>query len=242
MYKKVFVLFAIILAFLETGCVSSGKKVLLGQRDPIALVSVVSNDIISWKDEDPIKPESVGMMARRSLREDPDLTFAANAGDLITTAETLFRDTMDGSALINLADNRTVLFSNAYRSADLNSRQIYRNLVVPEGYRHIDYRDKKFLAALESETGIQRTMFVEFVFSSAMSMGFGKNGTCRAHVEMTVTVLNAQGKNVFKKVYSLGSRPNMRVSNGLYSESEMIELFESAILDACYDFLDDLEK
>ena len=230
---------------LVAGCVSSGKAALLSQRDPIALVSVVSNWDINWKDEEPTDPSIVNPLVspttRRAQREDPDLTTVSNAEELINTAELSIRDTMAGSGLINLAEKDTVLLSRAYQEARLNRYQINREDVYPEGYRLVDYRDKNFPPALAAETGIQRSMFVEFIFTKSMYSGFGKSGNCGAEVDMRVLILDARGRTLYNKTVSAGSRSSIKVSSGMYSQNGLAGLFDSAISDACYEFLYQLE-
>ena len=226
------------------GCATQGKKTLLAEREAIALVSIISNGDINWKGEASIDERNLGPLVQRALRADPGMAVVTRADELINSAEQLIRYAMDGSGIILLADKEAVLGSKAYGEAKQNRLQEVRGRsgekVKPEGYRFIDYRDKNFAASLVEETGIRRTMYVEFTFSKAMAAGVGKIGSCRAEVDMSVMILDSQGKNLYKKTYSLGSRGTTKASNGVYSQAEMLSLLESAITDACYDFLDDL--
>ena len=232
--KAGLVFLAISLIFLAIGCASSGNAVLLADRAPIALVSMVSNGYINWQD-DPIDPKQpAGFFTDRNLRRDPDLILLARADDLINTAESMFRDAVAASPLINLAERDEVLFSGAYQNAQLRRAQ---DMVKPDDYRFVNSKDKAFLSALAGETGIQRCMFVEFVFSKKMTGGLGKNGYFRAELTMKVSVLDAQGKSIFRDSYSLWSDSTIRVSGSLYSESEVMELFESALGDVYREFL-----
>ena len=245
MKRTGFVLGSLALVIFSIGCASAGKAAVTAQKDPIALVSVVSNWDINWQGEDPINPNVIGPLTKRALRGGPDLAVVSNAEELINSAEKIFRDTMGELKTINLADRDTVLDSQAYQSAKLNKYQMYKVneamvMVKPENFRFVDYRDKDFYAALAAETGIQRSMFVEFKFTKTMASGFGKNGECRAQIDMTVNILDAQGKGIFKKTYNLASRDTTKVSSGVYSKSELMSLFDSVISDGCYEFLDDL--
>ena len=238
-----FILAFLLLPLLLTGCVSMGKKALLNQRDSIALVSVVSNADINWKDEDSIDPKTISALLNRSLNRDQDRAMISNADELIGPAEKIFIDSMKGS-VINLADKWKVLGSAAYKEAKINKYQLAREedgkQVKPPEYSYVDYRDKNFPSVLAMETGIPRSMYIEFNFTKVMTTGAGKFGYCRANIDMTVTILDNRGKNIFKKTYTPISKETMRVSNGIYSQSELMTLFEAGILDACYDFLDDL--
>ena len=236
--KKIgLIFFAANLVFLITGCASSGKAVLLSDRATIALVSMVSNGYINWQDE-PVDPKQpYGFFADRNLRRNPDLTMIARADELINTAESMFMDVMAASPFINLAERDAVLFSGAYHNAQL---QRVQDMVKPADYRFVNSRDKAFFSALAVETGIQRCMFVEFVFSKKMTGGLGKNGNFRAELTMKVSVFNAQGKSIFKDSYSLWSDSTIKASGGVYSESELMELFKSVLGDAYREFLFEL--
>jgi hypothetical protein len=239
MKKTGIVFFAAALLCIFSGCASSTKAAILAQRDPIALVSVVSNGNIIWKDEESAAQES--FLNRRTLRNDPDLAVASSAADLIATAESLILDTINSSGLLSLADNQAVLRSRAYREARESRYQQGLSMVKPDGYKLVDFRDKNFFTALAAETGIGRSMFLEFKLNTGMATGFGKFGTCRAEMEMLVLILDARGKTLFNKSYTILGSETIRVSNGVYSESGLMALFESAFIDACYYFLEDLE-
>ena len=229
---------AAVLVCLGTGCASSGKTVLRTQREPIALVSVASNWDINWKGEDSLDPDTVIGLAKRSLRKDPDLTFITNAEELINTAEAVIREIMTGPAVISLAEKDRVLFSQAYRNARINKRRIIREEVKPDNYLFVDHRDKNFPSALAAETGIQRTMYVDFNFTKFMATGFAKMGTLRAEVEMAVQILDVSGKTIYKKTVTMGSSSTSKVSNGAYLQTELLSLFEDTIIDVCYELLD----
>jgi len=232
----IFIVAGIILSGM--GCVSSGKAIV-GQRDPIALVSVVSNGDINWKGEGPTDPNTTSLFANRALREDPDMVVASSADGLINTAEGLIRGAFDGS-VISLAEKETVLQSLAYRNASLNNAQIRSKMVKPADYLFVNYRDKNFPVVLASETGIQRSMFVEFEFTKVMYSGFGKNGECRAVLDMTIRILDNTGKTLYHKTFSTWSKSTLRASGGLYSQTGLMELFEATITEMCQDFLDSL--
>ena len=247
MKRAAYILFAASFIVFLAGCATAGKETLRTQKDPIALVSVVSNFDINWNGEDPTNPNNAAPASKRALRANPDMTLVSNADELIGAAEGLFRDSMARSGLIYLADKETVLDSRAYREAGENKVQMRTDFdisvrkVKPEGYRFIDLGDKNFFPALAGETGIQRSIFLVFNFTKTMSSGLGKNGNCRAVVDMKVYILDSQGKTIFQKTYSdIRSLDTTKVTSGVYSETELMGLFKSAISDACNTFLDDL--
>ena len=240
--KSVLILLATSLISFFAGCATSGKEILRTQKDPIALVSVVSNSDINWNGEESINPNVAGFFTKKALKGGSDQVIVSSADQLIGTAEGVIRDCLANTGKINLADKDTVINSRAYQNAVQRAYQINQGYVKPDDYRFIDYRDKNFSAALDAETGIQRSMFVEFNFTKAMSGGFGKNGSCRALVDITVNIQDNQGKSLYRKTFSLKSKDTTKVTAGVYSGNELMALFESAIYDACYAFLDNLDS
>ena len=247
MKRAVLFFIAAVLILLGTGCASPGKAII-AQRDPIALVSMVSNRDINWKGEGPTNPNAFSIFGNSTLRGDPDMTLVSYADELINTAETLFRNAVNASPIINLADKEAVLSSHAYLEARANEST--RNTLVkpsPNGtigadYRFVNLRDKSLPAALARETGIQRVMFVEFDFTKSMYSGFGKNGEGRADVDMNIFILDSSGKMLYNKTFSSWSRSTTKITGGVYSQTGIMELFEEAIDNVCQDFLYQLEN
>ena len=230
-----------LLPIIAAGCASSGKAVF-AQMEPIALVSVVSNGDINWQGEASTNPNTASPLSNRILRSDEDLALVTSADELINTAEKIIRDKFAVSQQVILAEKEAVLFSRAYRNAGLNKIQAYDKDAKPEAYEFIDRRDKGFPAALAAEIGIQRSMFVEFNFTKVLAKGMKTIGSCRANVEMKVFVLDAAGKTLYSKTFSIKSLDTIKVSYGVYSQTGLLELFESAISDVCDEFLYKLSK
>ena len=199
---------------------------------------MVSNLDINWKGEEPVNPKNIDALSKRALRKNPGRAITAKADELIITAEKIFRNAMAGSGVINLAEKEPVISSGAYQNAQISRRYVNFGKITPENYRLIDYRDKAFFPALAQETGFQRSMFVEFEFTTDMANGLGKSGTCRADLEMTVLILDARGKILYRKVVPAWSRETVKVLAGAYPLTEMMGLFSAAIDEACFNFLD----
>ena len=239
MKRAVFVFIAPLLVFFTTGCASSGKATLLANKDPIALVSVVSNEDVNWKDEEIKNPATIGPLIRRKLNSDPDLAVITKADEIIVMAENIIRDSIAASPKINLAVKEIALNSRAYQDAKIK-KYPNRDVIKPEEYRFPDYRDKIFASALAAETGIQRSMHVEFNFTKSVYSGLFLYGTCRANVEMTVIIVDEKGKVLYRRTNTVPGGSSTRITNGIYSQSELKELFRESLSDVCYLFLEQL--
>jgi hypothetical protein len=240
--KGGFIFIAIAMIVLAAGCASTKSTNLLSQNDPIALVSVVSNWDINWTGEAPEDPRLSNPISAGARRNDPDLAFISNAETLINTAEAFFREAVSGSTKISLAEKERALSSSAYKNADISSNLIRKEYISADGFRLISYQDKKFPAALAQETGIQRSMFLEFNFTKTMTNGFGKSGVFRPEVSMLIVILDSRGKTILRKTFTSWSLSTLRVNAGTYSQSALMMLFEQPIQDVCHDFIDFLSK
>ena len=237
MKRKGFVFIIVGLIFFVTGCATSGMTALLAQKDTIALVSVISNEDINWQGEAPTNPDSLGPLVRRKLRNEPDMAAITKADEVVNTAEGMFREAMAASGRFNLAEKEAVLNSRSYQDAK-ERKYPNRDVVKPENFRLIDIKDKDFLSALAAETGIRKTMFLEFNFTKFIYTGMSLVGSARAHVEMTVIILDENRKTLYRKTISSGSGEGTKVVNGVYSQSEMLALFRDAIDAVCFELLE----
>ena len=228
----------IVATLAASGC-ATGKGAFFSDA-PVALVSIVSNYDINWKDEDPVSPSAVNSAYRRARRTDEDWVIVSSADMIIDEIEEIIRNTLEESPLVTLAPKDRALRSLSYNEARPNSVQEKNSMMTPEGYRLINNRDNNFYPALLAETGITRTLFITLDLTREMYSGVGKNGNCRAKVSMNVMLKDDRGKNLFHKTYDTYSRDTTRVTAGAYSQNEFLDLVLSAIEDACLDFLDNL--
>lgn len=230
----------VVLILFMAGCASSGKAALLERKDPIALVSIISNKDVNWQGDAPLDTNNIGPFVRRKLRAEQDLTVVTKMDDLINTAESVLVESLNASRHFVVADKETVLQSAAYQNAK-ERKFPNRVMVAAENYKFIDYKDKNFLAALALETGIQRSMFVEFNITKYVYTGFSLMGNIKANVEMTVLVLDSRGKTIFRGANSVASLGGTKTVSGTYSQSEFAAIIEEALADVYFAFFEQFE-
>jgi hypothetical protein len=198
---------------------------------PLGVVTVLSNYNIYWDDEDP------GTSDRPRRDETSEKTRISRAGDLISDAEAILQQSFVDAGITNVVPKKTIIESHAYRTAKRKFLWNNERTVTAEDYAPINYRDKNFAAALEAETGVKAGVYFIFDFSKAMASGIGKTGTFRAQVYMTVVVVDAAGKILYKRDRFVASSNRIPVSFRSFNEKELLDIFRSAIANACYLFI-----
>ena len=221
-----------------TGCATNAKEIFGGS--PIAMVSLLSNNDINWKDEAPVNTGFASRSQRRAIQGDPDQNVVTYADTFIDEIEETIRGTLEMSPHISFAPRASVLSARSYGAARINPVLEAEGMAKPEGYRYVNYRDKNFLTDFASETGSDKIMFITLDLTKIMAAGFGKNGNCRASITMSVILKDGRGKTLFNKDYYANSNAVTDVSNGVYSQAELRQLVSSAIVDACYNLMDDI--
>ena len=231
---------AVIVIIMITACATTDKKALFSET-PVALVSVASNYDINWKGEK-TEPSLLGGTVRRVMRANEDWVITTSADIIIDEIEGIIRSNLDLSPLVSLAPKDEVLSSRSYNEARINPYQQKDGMITPIGYRLVYYRDRNFFPAFAAETGIKKFLFITLDLTKAMSTGIAKNGTCRARVDMAVTLKDERGKDLFVKNYDISSIEKTKVNSGAYSQEEFLGLLRDVVNDACLDFLEDIGK
>ncbi|MCL2478244.1 MAG: hypothetical protein FWF22_01990 [Treponema sp.] len=233
------VLAAVFILPLVSGCAGTDRKTAFSES-PIALVSVVANSDVNWKDEPPLDPGFISRSQRRAMDENPDQTVITNSADFIDAVEQTIRATLENSPYIVFAPSADVTGASAYINARESAIQVKDKMAKPAGYRYVDFRDNNFIKGFAAETGIKKMLFITLDITKRMNSGISKFGSARADVSMSVMLKDENGKNLFYKIYESSSRDQTKVSNSIYSNSELQQMIIDAIQDVCYTFTDDL--
>jgi hypothetical protein len=203
----------------------------LGVHLPLGVVTVLSNPNIYWDDEDPQSSD------RPRKGETPEKTRISRADVLISDAEAILWQSFADAGITNVVSKDTIIESQAYKNAKRKLLWNNNRTVRAEGYEPVNYRDKNFAAALAAETGVKAGVYFIFDFSKAMASGLGKTGTFRAQVYMRVVVVDAAGKILYNRDRFVASSSRIPVSYRSFNEKELLDIFRSAIANACYLFI-----
>ena len=232
-------LFFIVILFVLANCATAGGKDLFG-GSPIAVVSLVSNQDINWKDEAKSDLRLTSRSQRRAMQGDSDQTLVSEADLFIDETGQVIFSVMETSPFISFAPKADVLNAVSYKNAPSYYVQEKAEMAKPAGFRYINFRDKKFLSEFAAETGADKMLFINLNITKFMASGIGKNGSFRVSAVMSVMLKDERGKTLFNKSYEALSRDSSKVSNGMYSESELERMILMTVEDACYYFLDDI--
>jgi hypothetical protein len=215
------------------GCAGLGyqRETDLSDHLPLGVVTVLSNYNIYWDDEDP------GASNRPEKNETPERTRVSRADTLISDAEAILQQSFADAGITEVVPKNAIIESQAYRNAKRKFIWNNKRTVLAEGYAPVNYGDKHFAAALAAETGVKAGIYIIFDFSKAMASGIGKSGAFRAQVYMTVVVVDETGKILYKKNRFVTSADKIAVSFRYFNRAELIDLFRSAIANACYLFI-----
>jgi hypothetical protein len=203
----------------------------MGAHLPLGVVTVLSNYNIYWDDEDPTSSN------RPQEDETPEKTRISRADVLIADAEAILWQSFADAGITNVVAKNAIIESKAYKNAKRKFLWNNNRTILAEGYEPINYRDKNFAAALAAETGVKAGVYFIFDFSKAMASGIGKTGTFRAQVYMRVVVVDAAGKTLYNRDRFVASSNRIPVSARSFNEKELLDIFRSAIANACYLFI-----
>jgi hypothetical protein len=198
---------------------------------PLGVVTVLSNRNIYWEDEDRNSSN------RPRKNETPEKTRISRADALISDAEAILQQSFVDAGITNVVPKDVIIESQAYKNAKRKLLWNNNRTVLAEDYGPINYRDKNFAVALAAETGVKAGVYFIFDFSKAMASGIGKTGTFRAQVYMRVVVVDAAGKTLYKRDRFVVSSNRIPVSARSFNEKELLDIFRSAIANACYLFI-----
>jgi hypothetical protein len=224
---------ACIITGIGAGCagLDDRRETDFSRHLPLGIVTALSNRNIYWDDED------YGSSDRPGKNETPERTNVSQADVLISDAEAILRQSFADAGITAIAPKRAVIESQAYKNAKRRRAWNNKRTALAEGYAPINYGDKNFAAALAEETGIKAGLYIVFDFSKAMASGIGKTGAFRAQVYMKALVVDAAGTIRYKSDRFVTSADKIRVSARYFNQAELMDMFRSAIANACYLFI-----
>lgn len=225
------------LAFFFTGCVSTNKTDISG-CSPAALISITGTKLVNWKtekiydsDEDDSDNDGIlnGLLNNTINKNSPEI---ATATDRLDYADESTRKILPEFAGLQILDKQTVFSSDFYKA---KGRVIMNSLeykTKATGYKDISSIGGKAARILMRETNANSLIILDFSFKKKLADGTRKDGLIAGFAAMNVKFLDRTGKIIINKIYDCNSDKKIKIQDGYYSQTELVELLKSNI-DLC---------
>ncbi len=225
------------LAFFFTGCVSTNKTGISG-CSPAALISITGTKLVNWKtekiydsDEDDSDNDGIlnGLLNNTINKNSPEI---ATATDRLDYADESTRKILPEFAGLQILDKQTVFSSDFYKA---KGRVIMNSLeykTKATGYKDISSIGGKAARILMRETNANSLIILDFSFKKKLADGTRKDGLIAGFAAMNVKFLDRTGKIIINKIYDCNSDKKIKIQDGYYSQTELVELLKSNI-DLC---------
>lgn len=231
MKKNVCVVPAAVLALcLFFGCASA--PVVVADKSPAAIISVIGNMLIPWEVENPEDDDDdgngllSGMVSKLIDGNNPEILTAVDRLDYIDDS---FRHIVPELTGCEVLAKDEVLNSEAYgkiRSTFYNSLSSTKRAT---GYKDLSIIGGKNARLLMQDVGAKSLFILNADFSKRVAKGSKRNGEIAGVVELKIKMLDEKGRETINKVYTSVTDQNVRVTSGDYNKNELVANINGAV-------------
>lgn len=233
MKKSVFML----LALLGAGMILAGCKstsVALADHTPIAVITVVANHSLPWKeDDDPnddsgkVQDGTLTTLVNKLINSD-NIEFASGQ-DRVDYAMDSLTHLLEETGGFEVIDKEDVYKSKEY----LNSRENIFN-VLEARVKATGSKDFMKVGSMKARTfakslGAKSLVFAEFKFQKTNVRGNKWSGQVAASVTMRIRVLSDDGKELIDRDYSAVSADSLQIQGRKYDKDRLVEMVNETI-------------
>lgn len=234
----------VVLAVTLAGCATLSNPKTLAALSRVGVVSVTSNADVGWFGQGQSNGGLLGaaMNLASSSGNNPNgegSAILSRADNLIGMANNTLLAAVASSEGTAFVPERRIVDSAAYREATGKSVEGVA-ILKPKSYKFVSRKDTALSGSLKSQLGLDGDIFAFFQFDKMMKSGVGHNGTMGAHVGLTITVVNPEGKTIFEKRYLTISKESIAVVAGVYDPKSLEDAFSRATKTVCAEFAADL--
>jgi hypothetical protein len=222
---------SVIVCLVCIGCATTGSLDKQTVIAPLGILSVTSNNEITWYGEEQKSEGILGNALRKAAKEQLN----EKPGDLVVMAEGILHDALMGQG-IEVVDTQRIISSDAYTQAKEDSLTKASGILTPDGYRYVAAKNSDLIKDLGVQTGVKSGLYVYFDFSKMISTGVAKNGTAKACVSMNTTLVNSDGKIIFQKSFFKSSADTFTVVAGIYNPESLMKQYPDVIQEICNEF------
>lgn len=235
---------AVLLAAGLCACNSTSLNINPADLSSVAIVSVSGNTSIPWyvpvnertdEDDGEISNSGLSAMVNKTLRgNDAELLSIETRID--SSAEIL-KETF-GDFGIDVVPVEKVYETPVLDQRTFNFLTDYTGSTPAEGYDVVNFTSKVRNKEICSYTGAKCVCFAEFEYRKYKKQVSFEENDIYAHVTMKIYMENAEGKKILQKEFVAISDDYVAASTiKKYSKEKLVELFPSAIKNACNDLL-----
>ena len=234
----IFVVFSA-LFFAFTSCAST--KTDLSSYNPIAIMTVYSNNSVPWYDENNSNKQSddgilTGAVNRAINKKNPVLE---TAQERIDVAAELLSRRMRATGL-SVIDPSVLQDCTSYKNAGKNLFDYLGNTIPANGYDSLTSSSGKLNRAMCNETNAKSVLYVNFVFQKTYVKDGVHNKGVAARVVMKVYGTSAEGKTIIHQEYSAVSNEYTPiVKSSQWNKEELCSYFPTVINTVITQFLND---
>ena len=219
--KKCFAFFLMpLVAYSFFGCKSAG--VVLADHSPIAVVSVIANQSLPWKES-----SNRNELTNKLLNGDSvELT---SAQDRIDYAADQLIALINENSGAEVLDRDMVLSSSVYLGTTENILKFMEAKKSATNYRNLTSLGAKRARMIMDDLGAKSLICVEFLFQKTNVSGNKWTGKVGAYVEMKIRYLDERGKEILNRDYKATSAESLPIKSRKYDKDALVDLFPETI-------------
>ncbi len=230
-------IFLVLTLLALTACLSGCKSapIALEEHTPIAVVTVVGNHSLPWKDGD--DPNA----ADPDKNQDGTLTTLVNkliggnnveftsGQDRIDYAYDAFNSLLEEVGGFEVVPKDTVQHSREYTDSRENIFNILEARVKATGTKDFMKAGSMRARSFTKDMGAKSLIFAEFKFQKVNVRGNKWTGQVAAGVTMRVRVLDDHGKELIDREYKATSPDALQISGRKYDKDRLVEMVNETI-------------
>ena len=211
----------------------AAKKQPLSSASPVAVMSVTGNKAVPWFDGNEKSASEGALTGKINEKMNKLSTERATAVSRLDYAleGVRFRVEEKGAQMV---EKERVLGSSSYKNNPGGTPKYLSAKAVATGYKSVFDMGRKNVRAVLSELGAQSAMFLDFEFWKVRK----NSKELAALVILRARVVNADGKEIVSKRYSVESESRILLSGNSYNTEQLLSLLEFTVDDALDKFFD----
>ena len=210
-------------------------KISAEEQSPIAIISIVGNQNISWVEESPDEPQKddepeidglmTGLVNKFLYANDPELLSAVNRLDYVYDSANQIIPDMTGCAIVPKEEVFATQTYQYLRPSYFNSLVATENAT---GFKDLSTIGAKNARNLMKECNANSILIYSLTFQKRLNRGTRSEGLVEGIATMKVKLLNNRGREIINKVFT-EKTPAIKIQSGQYDKNEMIANMNNAI-------------